>query len=596
MSGIAASLRLDGRPIDPAELTPMMRVLERRGPDGTDTFTHGPVVLGCARLDTLPEEGPQPVTVRGVTVVADARLDNRDELEKVLNMHTTAPEAALIAAGVGRWGEAAPERLEGDFVFIAWNGTQLIAARDRFGVKPLFYAESAGKLLIASELSALTAHAQASTDANRSYFLEQLAARIPLTERTPFNGCRRIVPGNMLIVEPRRGVRGVIYYRCPTRVQSIPFDEAVETTRCLFDEAVELRLRSTRGVACDVSGGMDSTSIYATAYALGKAPTAVSLISDVWPTLDERHYSRELIGGRPWCWVRAEAHTPFASSLKSAALFDEPIQDVIFPFRPALNRLAKGRVILSGHGGDALMTGSSGTVGQLVKRGALLAAYRTAKAWADTHDLKLWEVIIRALQPGTSTLGRLPWASRKVAGEARSLSREVAKRIARQAGGNVDAANFLLSTEPGLRQQPVGPYEMRYPFLYRPLVEFALAIPSAYKMQGNLGKRVLRRAMRDRLPRRTVERTSKTDYLSAYAYGLHRHWEGVETWLREPLLAELNILDARGFRALARELHDGKSERAGEAIYALADEAWLRSRFLGMTPSPDALRREVERR
>jgi asparagine synthase (glutamine-hydrolysing) len=580
MSGIAAVLDLTGEHSDRRAIQPMLPVLELRGPDGSDCLAVGPISLGCARLDTLPEDGPQPVTVHNVTVVADVRLDNRPFLESSLLVGKNASDAQIVAAAIARWGEGAPDRLEGDFAVIGWDGQRLLAFRDRFGVRPLFYREANGLLMMASEIGALMAFPRLGDALDRTYFLLQLAALIPPTSLTPYKGVTRLMPGELLVAQPERQTRVLTYYELPVREQRTTAAAAAEQTRALLDEAVRNCLRSSGRVSCDVSGGMDSTSIYSTALSLGIEPVALSIVSDAWATVDEREFSRPLVLHRPWLQVHAEHHAPGVADSGLPWMFDEPTQDVLFGVRVALYRSmpAGNRVVLSGHGGDGTMTGGVGAVRQLIRQGHLLRAYGELRIWADTRNKSVWSLAKRALWPGRIPVARLPWASSKVAREAQAQERALSKRVARQAGSTLDAVNFLRSTEPGLRQQPRFAVEFRYPFLYRPLVEHALSTPAALKARAGTGKLVLRDAMRDRLPGAILARTLKTSFAEAYAFGMRANWPQVSTWLREPVLAELNILDAGGMREMAEALRDGLLSRDAELVYILADERWLHAR------------------
>lgn len=578
MSGVAAMLSLDGAPADAGELSPILAVLEHRGPDGTAVRSVGPAVLGAARLDTLPEDGPQPVVCGELCLVADARLDNRKELLRRLRAAEDASDAFLIAEAVHRWSAGALEHLEGDFAFVAWTGNVLLAARDRFGVRPLFYAQTAGRVVLASEIRAIAAHPRLSARTCRAYFLEQLAAGVPPTRLTPSEGIWRLLPGELLEARPGRSWQTRRYYSLPTGQRSMTLEDAADATRALLDEAVRQCLRVRGSVACDVSGGMDSTSIYASARALGANPHAMSVVSERWPTLDERDYSRELVGDKPWTQVLAEDLPPFSNALRAARQFDEPMQDVIFETRLAMNRvLPEGcRVVLGGHGGDALMTGGFDALRTLLLRGRFVSAYLEARSWADLRDLPLTYSLARALFPHVLSAKGLPWASERVAREATAAARRVSRTYAREGHGSFDRVSFLASTETGLRQQPSAPVELRFPFLYRPLVEHALSTPPLLKAKAGLGKRVLRHAMRGRLPRRILERVLKTGYASAYTFGLLANWPRIEDWLREPWLADLGILDAAGFRRLVSAFRDGHAEHEMKVIYALVDEAWLR--------------------
>jgi asparagine synthase (glutamine-hydrolysing) len=590
MSGVAAVLRLGGVDVDPQELLPVLTVLQRRGPDGTGHLCVGPVVLGCARLDSLPEDGHQPVRCGQVIAVADARLDNRDELCRDLRLPHQAADAALIAAAIAKWGACAPERLEGDFAVVAWDGDDLLAFRDRFGVKPLFYVNTPGHLLVASEISALIAHRSVPVGLDQQYFLEYLAARKPPTPLTPYQAIRRLMPSEIMIASRGGSTLLRYYYRLQVEASSAALPEIAERTRALVDKAVATRLRSNGPIACDVSGGMDSTSIYATARALGLTPCARSIVSDRWPQIDEREFSRDLVGDAPWMHIYAEEHPPLTDIHAVAARFDEPVQDVLLgQLRLALDDSGPAgcRVALSGHGGDALMAGGFDSIRAAIYGCHWWTAYREARQWADERDRSVLFVLRWALQRSYVLPSRLPWASHTVSKRARAAVRQV-RRFLRAADQGIDSIDtFLLSVQAGLRQKPSGAMETRYPFLYRPLVEYALSTPDSLKVRGAIGKRVMRQAMRDRLPASILERAGKTPFDLLYAWGFRSQWQTVETLINSSVLVEWGLLDSVGTRRLVTDVRDGKTTRLVEAIYFLAIEAWLQS--------PPSLRTETAR-
>jgi asparagine synthase (glutamine-hydrolysing) len=581
MSGVAGVLRLGGVDVDPQELLPVLSVLQRRGPDGTGHVSEGPVVLGCARLDTLPEDGHQPVRCGRVIAVADARLDNRDELCRDLGLPHEASDTVLIAAAIAKWGATAPERLEGDFAVIGWNGDKLFVFRDRFGVKPLFYANIAGRLLVASEITALIAHQSMPADFDKHYFFEYLAARKPPTARTPYQAITRLMPGECMIAgETSTSTRS--YYQLRIQTANAPCDEVAERTRYLLDEAVATSLRSDGPIVCDVSGGMDSTSLYATARAVGRPLHARSIVSDRWPQIDERQYSRELVGDAPWIQIYAEEHPPLTDVSFVAARFDEPVQDILLgQLRPMLDGAGpkRCRVALSGHGGDALMAGGFDSIRDAIYGWHWWTAYREARQWADERDRSMLYVIRWALQRSYVVPSRLPWASSAVAKRARAEVRRVRRMLRRSNQGRSDSIDtFLLSLQAGLRQKPSSAMDTRYPFLYRPLVEYALATPNSLKTQGAMGKRVMRHAMRDRLPASILERIGKTPFDLLYAWGFQSQWQTVEALLGSSILIEWGFLNAAGVHRLLTEVRDGKTARLVEAMYLLAIEAWLQYR------------------
>src|SRR6185437_3291119 len=168
MSGFIALLNGDGSPCDVAGLRHLANCLAFRGPDAQQLWTWGPVGLAHALLRTTHEsEGErQPLTVDGrVWIVADGRVDGRKELISALlreagndqSISAEAPDVELILRAYLVWGESCLERLLGDFAFVIWDAErqELFAARDHFGVKPLFYATVNNVLLISNTLDCL---------------------------------------------------------------------------------------------------------------------------------------------------------------------------------------------------------------------------------------------------------------------------------------------------------------------------------------------------------------------------------------------------------------------------------------------------------
>jgi asparagine synthase (glutamine-hydrolysing) len=581
VSGVAAVLGLGGIAIDPEELSPILSILQLRGPDGTNHMISGPAALGCTRLDTLPEDGRQPVRLGRIAVVADARLDNRPFLCDALRLQPNASDVELIAAAILKWESNAPEHLEGDFAVISWDGESLLAFRDRYGVKPLFYGCLPGRLLVASEIGALIAHPLMPCDLDQQYFLEFLAARMPPTNRTPYRNINRLMPGEAMTVSRANAIALHTYYELELHVSPAPLEEVAERTRFLLEDAVKARLRSNGPTVCDVSGGMDSTAIYATARAIGFTPHARSIVSDRWPHIDERGYSRELIGKAPWAWICLEEHPPLTDICDVSARFDEPVQDVLLGhLRLALDSAGPTgcRVALSGHGGDALMTGGFDSIRNAIYRGRFWTAYREARCWADHRDRSLLYVLRWALRRSYILPSRLPWATSDVVRRASTAARRVRRMLLRHEHGSDSMDAFLLSVQSGLRQKPIGAMETRYPYLHRPLVEFALSTPNDLKIRGAIGKRVMRHAMRRRLPESILERTDKTPFDLLYAWGFQSQWPTVELLCKSSVLVEWGLLNPIGLLQLTAEVRDGKTARLVEAMYVLAIEAWLQNR------------------
>jgi asparagine synthase (glutamine-hydrolysing) len=580
MSGIAAILMKKQRSINLNELYPMLAALQQRGPDGADAIHDGPIVLGCTRFDTLPEDGPQPAQFESVTVVSDARIDNREMLEKILNLSPRVSDATVIAAAVARWGDHAPEHLEGDFAVIAWNGTQLLAFRDRFGVRPLFYCEQPDRLILASGTDAMLQHPHVPHDLDPSYFIAHLATRRVITAQTPYRAIQRLERGHQLSCQ-REGLKTITcYYKLPLLTLNPSPSEAAETVRTILDHATKSCLRAKR-VSCEVSGGLDSTSIYALASKYSPGLEARSLVSDRLPAIDERRYSRHLVGPAAWRKVNLDNLLSLAD-VSGAQLFDEPVQELVLgQARLALYDPA-GHVQLSGHGGDALMTGRYGLIRGQVRSGHIIKALFTARTWGDARDRPMASILRYALRRSMIPRARFEWANRTVQRHAQDIVAHEWDRCC-HIQDNPELALFQLYNETGLLA-PLLPVELRYPFLDRKLVEYALALPPHLKSQGDIDKVVLRNAMIQHLPQTILLRKTKTAFDGLYAFSVYRNWSIIDGWLRRPILSELGVLSPTGLRSLAEELRDGQSGRLTEAMIALSAEIWLRGRT-NLTPA-----------
>lgn len=155
MSGIVGIYHLDGRPVEQQDVQRMTDSIAHRGPDGSAVWIEGPVGLGHRMLYTTPESLHEklPLTNRtgDLTITADARIDNRNELFSMLNFNgrprETIPDSEIILVAYEKWGEKCPEKLLGDFAFTIWDKRKqaIFCARDPIGIKPFYYYCKEGK-------------------------------------------------------------------------------------------------------------------------------------------------------------------------------------------------------------------------------------------------------------------------------------------------------------------------------------------------------------------------------------------------------------------------------------------------------------------
>ena len=252
----------------------MGETMKRRGPDDFDIFRQGEVTLLHARLTVIdPEGGRQPMTLRfqgrEYTMVYNGELYNapelRRELTKLGHEFSGHSDTEVLLHGFAQWGEGVLEKLNGIYAFAVFDGERVFLARDRIGVKPLFYAEHRGGLLFASEMKTILKY-----PGFRAAIDVAGAAEILLLGpgRTPgcgvFRGIREIEPGGFGFWERGRlTVRR--YWRLTDGEHREDFPETCEHVRWLVEDAIRRQLVSDVPIGCFLSGGLDSSLICAIA-------------------------------------------------------------------------------------------------------------------------------------------------------------------------------------------------------------------------------------------------------------------------------------------------------------------------------------------
>jgi len=279
MCGVTGVLQLDGQPVPSHTVAAMVARLAHRGPDGEGIWTEGPVGLGHRRLAIidLTPAAHQPMTTEdgSLVITYNGELYNyqelRLELEAAGHRFHSASDTETVLHAYEQWGQRCLGRFNGMFAFAIWNrrSGQLFLARDRFGVKPLYYAQQGGAFLFASEIKALLAHSAMRASICYPALNEYFTFQNILSDRTLFDGVHLLPPGTCMTVTlgdtaaPHQ--RRYWDYDFTTAPLAISFEEAAEELYRLFVQAVTRQLVSDVPVASYLSGGMDSGSITAIA-------------------------------------------------------------------------------------------------------------------------------------------------------------------------------------------------------------------------------------------------------------------------------------------------------------------------------------------
>jgi asparagine synthase (glutamine-hydrolysing) len=278
MCGIAGFYSLDGRPASPAVLQAMTDAVAHRGPDGQAIHVDGAVGLGHRRLaiiDLSPAAAQPMGSVDGrYVIVYNGELYNfpelRVELEAQGSRFQSRSDTEVILNGYARWGAACVDRFNGMFAFAIWDrqARALFVARDRYGIKPLYYAWDGQTFIFGSEVKALLRHPGVSSRLDKEALVEYLTFQNYLSDRTLFEGVRLMPPGtHFTLAEGRPAGAPVRYWDFNFQEPGSFKDdrEYEEELDRLFRQAVKRQLISDVDLGSYLSGGIDSGSITAVA-------------------------------------------------------------------------------------------------------------------------------------------------------------------------------------------------------------------------------------------------------------------------------------------------------------------------------------------
>ncbi len=277
MCGVCGELRLDGSPAEVGAIGRMLGRLVPRGPDNEGRYSDGPVALGHRRLSIidLSERANQPMVddELGLVLVFNGTIYNyrelRDELSQQGYHFFSDGDSEVILKAYHAWGEQCVERLHGMFAFAIWDASheQLFMARDRLGIKPLYYSLTAGKLRFASNTQALLAAGDVDTSIDPVGLHHQLTlhAVIP-APHTILNGIKKMIPGTSLTAQANGEIKEQSYWQLNATRPETPMSETewVDTIHEALRKSVKRRLEiADVPVGVLLSGGLDSSLLVA---------------------------------------------------------------------------------------------------------------------------------------------------------------------------------------------------------------------------------------------------------------------------------------------------------------------------------------------
>jgi asparagine synthase (glutamine-hydrolysing) len=535
----------------------MCNVMAHRGPDDDGFFTQGRIGLGMRRLSIVDlSTGHQPISNEdgSIWIVFNGEIYNhrslRDQLITRGHHFRTQSDTESIVHLYEEYGKNCVEHLRGMFAFAIWDAKRqsLFVARDRLGIKPLYYRLTAQSFIFGSEIKVLLAYPGSPAELNRGTISEFLSFGYLSGDETFYNGIRKLMPGHRLEIDQRGDPSVEQYWDLTLAPEEKTHDEQyyVESYRALLEAAVESHLMSDVPLGVFLSGGLDSSAVAALMTKIRREPVETFSVGYAEPTYSELPYARTVAQH-----LNSVHHEVFVSREDFFGALpnliwheDEPI---VWPSSVSLffvAQLARERVkvVLTGEGSDETLAGYS-RYAFILKNLAFDRVYRglvpggvrghvrdfiATSSWVNASAR-------RKLSHTFLGLDGESWASfyfdnfftafnqndqndlladdfrdeiltgspyRNVLGYWEKSSGELLQRLL-----YTDIKTYLV--ELLMKQDNMSmaaSIESRVPFLDHVLVEWATRVPASIQIHGTSGKRILKKAMEDLLPHSIIYR------------------------------------------------------------------------------------------
>jgi asparagine synthase (glutamine-hydrolysing) len=610
MCGIWASV---GFSPDPARID----IVRHRGPDGSGWRVFetncGPVALGHRRLAIidLSDAGLQPMADPSGRwwLVFNGEIYNyvelRDELRRLGDSFQTESDSEVLLAGYIRWGEGVLDRLFGMFAFAIWDDRErrLFVARDRFGIKPVYYLAGTGGIAFASEIKQLRALPGDSGRMNLRRVYDFLATGMAdHTGETLYADIKQLRAGECVLLDLSRGALADDppirrWYRLPAPgTIELSEQDAGEHFRALLAESVRIHLRSDVPVGSCLSGGLDSSSIVCLMAGLLDEEARGARVHSISACYDEKSVDEkpfiDAVVERARCdpaYVYPRPEDAVALAERITWHQDEPYGSTsIFAqwsvFEEARRRAIK--VMLDGQGADEQLAGYHGGFSYhyagLLRELRLVALMRTLMERRRYHGLSVRQqlrmFVVPLLPPGVLRYLRAPRAHAIV--QRNWLGSDAFGRIDRSRGAldvaldeselgpikNIgdlcvamtQASNLGMLLHWEDRNSMAHGIEARVPFLDHRLVEFSIGLGSQHKIVGGDTKRVLRCGMEGILPETVRTRRDKLGFSTPETEWFRGPLRSViEGGVEETLRRYPGLLNAEATRALAGDMLGG---------------------------------------
>jgi asparagine synthase (glutamine-hydrolysing) len=595
-----------------------------RGPDDDGFFVEANVGLAMRRLSIIDiATGHQPISNENndIWIVYNGEIYNHAQLRAALeprgHRYRTKSDTETIVHLYEEHGRDCVQHLRGMFAFALWDrrSRKLFIARDRLGIKPLYYSFDGKRLLFGSEIKTILAYPGVNPEFNRRTLAEYLAFGYIADDETMYAGIHKLPPGHTLELDESGTLTITPYWDLSISADTDgrPREHYVKTYRELLEECVASHLMSDVPLGVFLSGGLDSSAVAALTTKIRKEPIETFSVGYGEEEFSELRYARQVAEhiGSKHHEVRLSRGEFFESLPRLIWHEDEPI---VWPSSVSLYfvaRLARERVtvVLTGEGSDETLAGYTRYAWTLmnarmdkVYRGLTPGFFRR---WVreGIHSAPIGATLRRKLEH--TFLGRdgASWPSFYYDNFYSAFSgqeeAELLSEDARQFAGDAyagsmqfwdkssgdllhrllyaDIKTYLVELLMKQDQMSMAAsIESRVPFLDHVLVEFTASIPAQHSIRGLAGKFILKSAVEDLLPRDIVYR-QKMGFPTPWAYWLAgSQLESLEKMLLEPRTLERGLYQPDALKRLFAEHRAGHRDHGNRIWRLLNLETWMR--------------------
>ena len=568
MSGIAGLFNLNKEKLLNVDTSGISDSISNRGTEKTKSLSYDFFSLYHSKLILDPhskeEELPHYDKFNQLFIVSDARIDNKEELERTLNLAPNQDDSSVILESYKKWGFSSPAKLIGAFSFVIFDKKNdlIFAARDHMGMKPLYYSINRGKFIFSSNISTILRNTNFLKKMNRERIIDFLLFFSPKEGETFYESIKKLPRSHYLIIKSEN-IKLVKYFDFDIENKTIykNAEEYSEHFYELFSSIIsDMNKRSYGNVGMTLSGGLDSSSIYSLSKKNNQGSVNIhsrsvifkGLSKDDFKLVDEKNYMQDCINQYPneyHRFIELDGTGPISNLQKMTSLFDSPamaINGYIYSYVFESLRSENVRVMMDGLDGDSVVSYGHELFPELAIRFKLLQLFKLANQFNEVNKKgqpSKYKVLKKNLV-FTMIPNRLYWIYRNMGPNKliqyqmfNCLNEPVKDRINLYERFKNHSINFSLKPSGNARKdhklsmsgvnwetaieslEPLSSeskIEHRMPFFDRRLMEYCLSIPPEMKIKNGVNRYVFRKAMNGTLPESIRNRYTKSD-LSPFA-------------------------------------------------------------------------------